>query len=233
MSQSFHLYQLQKIDTQSDQNDRRITEIEKSIRDDAQQIAMQEKQKELQNEFSRISKELRSLEDEIQQKRIKIEQSNNALFSGKIINPKELQDLQTEVSSLKKAVSVLEEEQLQKLILQETAEKEIKVFSNTFKQFQADQIARNSGLEGEISKLRLHNLNLTKEREIILSQIDNESQSAYQQLRKKKQGIAVAEIVDSVCNACGSELTPAECQKARSPQALTFCSSCGRILYAS
>ncbi len=231
MSQSFHLFQLQKIDSQIDMNGRRMVEIEKIINDDSQNKLFQETRRTLQQKSDAQSKEMKRLEDDITQHKIKIEQSNNSLFSGKIINSKELQDLQNEIASVNKNVALLEEEQLQQLILLESAENELKAFEKLTLEKQGESITRNSGLQGESSKLELQNQNLTKEKEIIRSQIPIASLSTYEQLRAKKKGIAVSEITDGVCNACGSELTPAECQKARSPQSLTFCGSCGRILY--
>jgi predicted nucleic acid-binding Zn-ribbon protein len=231
MSQSFHLFQLQKIDSQIDQNDRRMVEIEKIISDVSQQKLFQETRRGLQQKFDDLAGEMKKLEDDIAHHKIKIEQSNSSLFSGKIINPKELQDLQNEIASVKKNVAFLEEEQLQQLILLESAENELNAFDKMVVKEQGESITKNSGLQGESSKLDLQNQNLRKEKEIIRNQIPPASLSTYEQLRAKKKGIAVSEIVDSVCNACGSELTPAECQKARSPQSVTFCGSCGRILY--
>ncbi len=233
MSQSFHLFQLQKIDSQIDQNDRRIAEIHEILEDRSQQKAMQETKGEKQNTFATHSMEMKKLEHEVEQKKIKIEQTNNSLFSGKISNPKELQDLQNEVASLKKAITALEEEQLEKLILLESAENELNSFDETLKNFQADAIEKNSGLQGEASQLKAQNHNLVKEREIVVGQIEKQVLGMYEELRRKKKGIAVSEIVETVCTACGSELTPAECQKARSPSALVFCSFCGRILYST
>jgi predicted nucleic acid-binding Zn-ribbon protein len=54
----------------------------------------------------------------------------------------------------------------------------------------------------------------------------------YENLRQQKRGVAIAEISDNACAACGTTLTAALQQSARSATTLTHCPSCGRILYA-
>jgi predicted nucleic acid-binding Zn-ribbon protein len=53
----------------------------------------------------------------------------------------------------------------------------------------------------------------------------------YEQLRKLKRGVAVATVADNSCAACGSTLSSAQLHAAKSPNQLTRCESCGRILY--
>jgi predicted nucleic acid-binding Zn-ribbon protein len=55
----------------------------------------------------------------------------------------------------------------------------------------------------------------------------------YNQLRLKRRGVAVAVISDNACGACGSTLSRAQIQFARSPEHMLLCPSCGRILYGN
>ena len=45
------------------------------------------------------------------------------------------------------------------------------------------------------------------------------------------KGLDVAQIADGACEACGTALTAALQQSARHASVLTYCPSCGRILY--
>jgi predicted nucleic acid-binding Zn-ribbon protein len=53
----------------------------------------------------------------------------------------------------------------------------------------------------------------------------------YEALFRSKGGVAVAEIFDESCKACGVELSPTDIQQAANPNIITKCKSCGRILY--
>jgi predicted nucleic acid-binding Zn-ribbon protein len=55
--------------------------------------------------------------------------------------------------------------------------------------------------------------------------------SAYERIRKKWRGRAVAEASDGRCSACQIVLRPQFFQDLRKGDALMFCESCGRILY--
>jgi predicted nucleic acid-binding Zn-ribbon protein len=66
----------------------------------------------------------------------------------------------------------------------------------------------------------------------MVSQVGDDLLSLYDALRSKKKGIAVSKIEDQMCSVCGSTLTPAECQSAKSRIDIISCPTCGRILYA-
>jgi predicted nucleic acid-binding Zn-ribbon protein len=53
----------------------------------------------------------------------------------------------------------------------------------------------------------------------------------YETLRKQKNGIAVARVLEKTCGACGSTLSAAVYSAAQVPSTITRCSTCGRILY--
>ena len=55
----------------------------------------------------------------------------------------------------------------------------------------------------------------------------------YGELREEKKGVAVALVHEGACSACGTTLTPAQEQNARSASKITNCPTCGRILYVN
>ncbi|HUM27677.1 MAG TPA: hypothetical protein PKN81_15680, partial [Anaerolineales bacterium] len=73
---------------------------------------------------------------------------------------------------------------------------------------------------------------LIEEREATLSPLDTSLLQIYEDLRQQKRGIAVTEITDNSCAACGGTLNSAIQQSARS-QKLANCPTCGRILYSN
>jgi predicted nucleic acid-binding Zn-ribbon protein len=72
---------------------------------------------------------------------------------------------------------------------------------------------------------------LQSERHAIVAKAKPQVYSAYERIRKKWRGSAVAEAVDGRCSACQIALRPQFSQDLRKGEQLMFCESCGRILY--
>jgi uncharacterized protein len=232
MNQAFQLYQLQKIDSQLDVIENRLSEIAKILDADETlklaEAAVQQKQQQLHQE--KLS--MQRIDDSVQAQKIKIETSSVALYGGKIQNPKELQDLQSEISSLKKHLAVLEDQELEAMLHYDQLELELKQAQENQKMAQGEVAEKQSKLLGEQFQGTKTKEKLLAERAAVLPSILPENLEMYLKLRKTKRGVAVASVTDEACTGCGSNLTPAEWQTARSPRQVAYCSSCGRILYA-
>jgi len=233
MNQAFYLYQLQKDDSQIFTIVHRITEIDTAIEKDTR-ISESEKMIQIaKKELERTHKILRELEEIGKSFRLEIETCEASLYSGKIRNPKELNDLQLKVSSEKKRLEKNEEEQLEQLMIIEEKELESKKLAQKLTEVQSLVATEHAKLRGEKSQLIIQKDTLETERAAKLSSVSEESLSIYNRLIAKKNGIAVALVEDRSCRLCGAPLTPAEWQAARSTKDLSFCSTCGRILYAN
>lgn len=232
MNQTFHLYQLQKIDTQIDQNKTRLQEIEKSLKDSKSVLQAEAEVERAKRKLQQTRQALKSVEEKTRDVVTKIEQSEASLYGGKVRNPKELQDLQMEVASLKKRTASLEDQQLELMLEQEQAEQENEAVGVNLSKVKATDIEQKAGLVGEQAQLMKTNDRLMAERNAIISSVPKENLEIYERLRTQKRGLAVSPIDEGACNACGSVLRPAEIQSARSSQQMVYCSSCGRLLYA-
>lgn len=233
MSFSLHLFRLQQVDRQIDQIRKRDIEISHLTGNSSDVQKAEGIFKSFEQQFKDLNSEIKKTEDAIRSKKIKIEQSESSLYGGKVSNPKELQDLQVEIASLKKNIVQLEDDLLNKMIdLEKIDLAQINSKSELDKE-NSNLVTRNAGLLGERSSNQVKLDNLLNERKAIIEQIDQEQMKIYENLRAKKSGVAVSEIIENVCSVCGSELTPAEWQASRKSKNLVFCSSCGRILYAA
>lgn len=228
----FHLYQLQKLDSRLDFIHSRVTRIASILGSDARINQAEEFFVEKKAIYHDLQTRLRDIEAIINEKRVKIEQSEASLYGGGIKNPKELQDVQKEIESLRMNILKLEDSQLEIMFEMETAEKSVISAEEELKTVTSFVFGEHSQLIAERDGLEKELLKLTKERSVGAAQINQEDYNLYENLRKKNKGIAVAVIEDSCCSACGVALTPAECQAAKSPTAKKYCTSCGRLLYA-
>jgi len=172
------------------------------------------------------------LEQTAAAKKIKIDQSEAALYNGKIINPKELKDLQAEINSLKRTVGTVEDEQLTLMSQLEEIHLTLLQDQKSYNSVLTESESDNQQLFGEKSELDKEKEKLITERQAASGQIQAEVMNIYEKLRMSKNHIAVSAIEDQSCATCGSEITASDIQKARSSTSLSFCPSCGRIIYA-
>ena len=72
---------------------------------------------------------------------------------------------------------------------------------------------------------------LQSDRKQIIAKLKPLTYSAYERIRKKKNGLAAVEAVEGRCSACQIALRPQFYQDLRKGDQLMLCESCGRILY--
>ncbi len=233
MNETFNLYRLQQLDTQRLQRLNRIKRIDQIIASD---IAVQKAQKRIDLAQVQHTEKEGVLEDYINQvseKTLKLKQTQAKLFSGKISSTKELQDLQAESEALTRTIRTLEDKQLDAIHQVEITQAELDDARLAMKNLLNEQATENSVLLGEREKLRLQLPKINSQREALRTQIDDSLLDEYSAIFKNKGGIAVAEVLEGSCKACGFDLSPTDLQQAANPGVIVKCKGCGRILYKS
>jgi hypothetical protein len=232
MSEPFKLYRLQQIDSQIDQVKNRLKNIEIALSADKTVRLAQKLKEQSQDSLKHDQKKLQNAEQDVQAQRVKIEQSESTLYGGKVRNPKELQDLQNEVAALKRYLGVLEDRLLEAMIVVETAEEKLQTDTDLLEKALAQFAAQHAELTREKEGLLTDLNRMEGQRAATTSSIPAEDLQIYEQLRNSRNGIAVARIVDRCCSACGTTLNAALLHAARSPNQMSRCDGCNRILYS-
>ncbi len=233
MSLPFKLYRLQQIDSHHDRVSARMAEIQKLLSADVSLQEAMQRETTARLSLENAKKNLLKAEENVKEQRIKIETSESALYGGRIRNPKELQDLQNEIASLKRYLSVLEDRQLETMIAFDEADQ---IYKTAFTELNNEQERYNKNqrnLTDENGNLQSESGNILAERQAAANSLGNEEINLYEGLRKQRNGIAVAKIVNKACSACGSTLNAALLQAASIPNQVSRCDTCGRILYSS
>ena len=233
MSAALGLYRLQQVDSRIDQIRARQKSIQDTLQNDLNLRAATQACAAVETKYHDASRILKQSESEVEKQRIKIEQTEASLYSGSVHNPKELQDLQKDIVSLKKHMATLEDRELEAMQITETAEKEFQTARSELERGRANVNEQNRDLNVENTSLNKDLDDLEAERKAVITDLATSAVEMYDQLRKQRRGIAVSAISDAACNACGTNLTPALQQSARSTTQLFTCPSCGRILYAN
>jgi hypothetical protein len=231
MSESFKLHRLQQIDAHLDQIRARLRAIETVLSDETSVQSAQAQHDESVKLRNDANKVVRKAEDYVNANKLKLEQTESSLYGGKIRNPKELQDLQNETEALKRYRSVLDDRLLEAMIAQEEADAsfsgastDLHVTRERFDQLSKTLLQEKADLLNDLTRLE-------GEREAASRSISAGDLVLYEQLRKLRRGVAVATVADNSCAACGSTLSSAQLHAAKSPNQLTRCEACGRILY--
>jgi len=233
MSKVLNLYRLQKLDSHVDKIKKRLVQIDRLLNDNIRVKKTKNALVKAEKNAKTTRIKLKQIEDKVEAKKIKRKLVQNSLFSGKIKNPKDLQDLQKESEAIMRYISQLEDEQLEAMIEHEEADENEKQAINRLNKAKAMTAEENASLLGEQLGLREDFERLLKEREAVIGAVTSGDLNLYDQLRSRKRGIAVAEVTDGGCSICGQALTPSDQQRIRSANQLVFCPSCGRILFES
>lgn len=233
MSTALLLYRLQQIDSRLYQVTTRLSAIHSMLENNAELQAARQQLDSAQREQYDAEKSLKAAEYEAATLRVKLEQVESSLYSGKIQSPKELQDLQNEIALLKRHLGVLEDNQLEAMmavetasLLHETTQKELDVIHGKV-------ISENATLQTEQNALQKEAENLNAQRLAVLPAIKADTLGLYDALRQKRSGLAVSVVIENSCDTCGASLTPGYAQSVRTSAQLVHCPMCGRILYSN
>jgi len=231
VSRTSVLFRLQKIDTELDQRRAQLAEIETKL---ASNPAVQAAQADLaaaHNELAIDRRAAKALDDENQTISAKIKEHEERLYSGKVRNPRELQDLQADIESLKRQRGDLDEKQLAAMDVVEIAEKKEAVAREALAAVEAARAEEQRDLLRDKGALDALIAKSEGEREAALISVNTEDRLTYDKLRKQKR-TAVALLADGSCSACGVAPSSSRIQAARAGGELVRCGNCDRILYA-
>jgi hypothetical protein len=233
MSLALPLYRLQQIDSRLKQVTSRLSIVQSALESNAEMKTATQDLEDAKSTLHLEESALKNAEFESANQRIKLEVVESNLYSGRVKNPKELQDLQKEIAALKRNLASLEDDQLEIMLKVETCSQALESSQKEFNRVQGKVISENASLATEFTNLKKEADNLNAQRLTILPAIDQATLKLYDSLRKKYSGLAVSPVIENSCDACGSSLTPGLAQSVRASNQLILCPMCGRILYGN
>jgi predicted nucleic acid-binding Zn-ribbon protein len=173
------------------------------------------------------------LELEVDKLRAKVNADSEKLYSGRIHNPRELQDMTHEVEQDRRLVSEREDRLIAIFDQVEAAEAAARQAEDAFQRVEAAWKREQEAMTSQRRQIEAEGNQLTARRAQIAAQADPASLRLYDSLRRSKNGLAVVAVQQRTCQGCRIALPSSEEQKARASDELVLCSSCGRILYAT
>lgn len=231
MSRASGLYRLQKLDLERDSLNGRLDEIRSYLEDSGELEQLRAVAASREETAVTARAQAKRAHREVEDQRIKIEKTEQALYSGQVKDPRELEDFQMEAHSLKGYLETLEDRYLEAMLAQDEAEAAHVKSDNALSAMEEQRAVSNSELIQEQASIDRRLADLAPEREVALASVSAEDLEAYELLRSRNRGIAVAGLDGDGCGACGLTLSASSQQLARSGGELVRCSQCGRILY--
>jgi len=141
--------------------------------------------------------------------------------------------LQHEIELAEDEIAKAEDRLLEQMVAGEEYDRRIKASEKSLKEIEAVTKVERAKTESDKAAAEKELAGLNAEREQALAQIPENLLDNYTRIAKKHNGIALAEIRDERCSACGMMIRPHVIQEIRrsASEELLHCETCTRILY--
>src|SRR3990170_6039643 len=226
------LYALQRIDSRLTTLHRTLDALDpgKSLEALLEQVRSAEEATATQ--LRETQARLRDLELSLSSTAEKTKKLEQDLYSGRIGNPKELSAMQEDVAALGRQRQRIEDKML---ALMEDTER----LARDLGTLEAQRAARERELEDHLTQYRSHNramedelTSLHAKREAQVAEIAPELMRRYERLRERKDGLAVAQVLNhGICEGCHVKIPDRLYADLQETGDLRTCEECGRILY--
>ena len=227
------LLELQELDTAIDRLEARKRHLEegKEIADARAEMEDAEARLgELRLGVDAVVREQQRLEREIDSMTRKADVDEKRLYDGSIANVKEMEALQHEISSLKERRSRSEDDLLEQMVRKDDLESRAGEASTVAQQARARLEAVGGEVVEELERIEAELAERRAAREKLVPEFDDELLELYEELRRQKRGVAVAALVDGVCQACHEKLSAMELDRLKRTEGVKRCEYCRRIV---
>jgi predicted nucleic acid-binding Zn-ribbon protein len=232
MTMGADLYHLQCLDSEGDSVRGRLAEIATALGESQQLVQARQTLKDIQAQVRKWAARQRDLELEIQGLADKAARSEQRLYSGAVKNPKELADLQAEIAALQRRQLKLEDDLLDAMVERDEAESAQIQARQRLDEIQTLWSTEQADLMAEQSELQERAAEIEQERATVLPSIDAGTLTTYQNLRRRKAGLAVTQVTGDACGVCGVGISPNLRWQLREGK-IVYCGNCERIIVPS
>lgn len=200
---------------------------------------IQKKQNHIQQKktaLSKIEEEVKSFKKNISSKEldlksIEAEINKLRLQMNQLKTNKEYSAMKIEIGGKEADKSVLEDEILRMMTKYEEVQQRYKFLEKEIQQDELQLMELKKQIDTDIKSMESEIAELKKKHNAYAATVDNNTLQQYNRLVSHKDAVAVVSVVNQVCQGCFMSVTPQTLNQLMSGKELTFCHSCGRILY--
>lgn len=224
------LIALQELNTEMSDFDRNIEEKKRELIDREQSILDKESAisqcRDRAKELEQRQRDIKAAHDDAGT-RIKERQSKMM----QVQTSREHQALLKEIEDAKRLIKETEEQLLQVMAQAEQAEAEAAELENICageKELLAEETAK---VEAAVKKLNSRRKTVFNKHNKLAKDVQGSMLKRYDKLLKKRNGLAVVQVIDGVCQGCFMAIPPQQFNEIRKGDQMHSCPTCQRIFY--
>lgn len=233
MSQVLDLLTLQEIDDEGAVLHASLASVEQRLRSNQRVTDARRFLEHAESEIAQGQKKQRKLDGEIEGLTARIVPEERRLYDGSVKVPKELASIQHEVEILRGQRSALEDDSLENMSAIERLEGKRQKAAAQLETVQREWAVEREKLDAEAGRLGAKAAAIDARRAEQQARVPVRALSLYEDLRRRKGGIAVARIKGGACSGCRVTLPAGLRHQAMAPDAIVQCPNCERILSVS
>lgn len=228
------LFRIQEIEIQLLTLNQRNSQLDQ----DPNLLALEDLFKATEKQINRLNLELmqtrsriKQIETELKSYTDHVAQEEQRLYSGKISNPRELEQIQQKITENRQAQTKLEDELYPLLEKEETLSKQLSQQTKRMEETSLEIERVQKRIREQKLEIQLEVTDFQTEMESLLPQIPSEWMERYRKIASSHKGIGMAKLKNNACGACHVSQSDSLLQKIkRGEDKLFFCENCGRIL---
>lgn len=221
---------LQDLDDALAKDAARLREMRAQMRESEEVAALRAAAQESEKALAETRRALHDLEVEAQSVSEKRKAGRDRLYSGKVANPRELQNLEAESEALGRRLAQLEDQVLECMMAAEQATSHRDQLVARLQEQVAAEGNRMRDLSAQAEALRQQVLQRQELAQRLRAGLPTATLAQYDGIKARKAGRAVARLRHGVCSACGVQVPTHVVQRAQQREGLVSCPSCARLL---
>jgi predicted nucleic acid-binding Zn-ribbon protein len=229
MSIPAQVLRLEQLDTEIEQTESALNETRRRRLRNPELDAAEARVVRLRENERAAALHQRQLEAELADVETKIKRDNARMYSGQIVDQRELGSLERELLNYGAHRDDLEQRVLEAMEHAEAFAEEIAASDSGASETRATWEAQRPSFERREAELAEHLTELKAERLTAIADVSPQTVSTYSRLRAHS-GHAVSVVRNGVCQWCRVNIPQKDVQHARAG-ALVSCTNCERILY--
>lgn len=225
------LYELQKVDLAWLKVARRLQQVQQQLGESETVRAARQQVTETETVLHQWHSKQKDAELESKSLAGRIKTTEDKLMSGSVRDPKELNNLQENLESLRRHRALVDDQAVAALMQAEELTGHLSEQQQQLSTLEGEWTNGQGELKQEETKLKHNYILLKRKREALATALPAALVERYDNMRKRKAGVAVASIQNGVCGACHVQIPTGIINGMGSSTAtLVVCPSCGRYL---
>lgn len=231
------LLQLQEVDLVRD----RLVDRKEHLPEKDELASLEGRMKEVEAVISRVGeeqdrvvREIERLEQEAGSIANKIEREESRMYSGEVVNPKELSAIQDEVAMFRRQKAPFEEEALELMMRRDELQEERERLRGELEDLGREADGVRERIEKATAEIDRELEAEDAKRSSLAEPIPPDVLELYEDLRGQKRGIGVGALEDGICTACREQLSAMQVdqmrRRRREGEHLFRCEHCRRLL---